>query len=85
MDPFNQCLSIVTTSKISVKLFTKLGWYYLPTPPLGQDMTQGQFLTKTGMMNSKNGDRMDQKNIFIEMYIYIHTHESMDYHITCRL
>ena len=19
-------------------------WYYLPTPPLGQDMTQGQFL-----------------------------------------
>ncbi len=21
------------------------GWYYLPTPPLGQDMTQGQFLS----------------------------------------
>ena len=20
-------------------------WYYLPTPPLGQDMTQGQFLS----------------------------------------
>ena len=22
-----------------------LWWYYLPTPPLGQDMTQGQFLS----------------------------------------
>ena len=22
------------------------GWYYLPTPPLGQDMTQGQFLSE---------------------------------------
>ena len=22
-----------------------LEWYYLPTPPLGQDMTQGQFLS----------------------------------------
>ena len=22
-----------------------LQWYYLPTPPLGQDMTQGQFLS----------------------------------------
>ena len=22
-----------------------LVWYYLPTPPLGQDMTQGQFLS----------------------------------------
>ena len=22
-----------------------IGWYYLPTPPLGQDMTQGQFLS----------------------------------------
>ena len=22
-----------------------VGWYYLPTPPLGQDMTQGQFLS----------------------------------------
>ena len=21
-------------------------WYYLPTPPLGQDMTQGQFLSR---------------------------------------
>ena len=21
-----------------------IDWYYLPTPPLGQDMTQGQFL-----------------------------------------
>ena len=21
------------------------GWYYLPTPPLGKDMTQGQFLS----------------------------------------
>ena len=21
-------------------------WYYLPTPPLGQDMTQGQFLSE---------------------------------------
>ena len=20
-------------------------WYYLPTPPLGQEMTQGQFLS----------------------------------------
>ena len=25
---------------------TNCGWYYLPTPPLGQDMTQGQFLSK---------------------------------------
>ena len=23
----------------------KVEWYYLPTPPLGQDMTQGQFLS----------------------------------------
>ena len=22
-----------------------VAWYYLPTPPLGQDMTQGQFLS----------------------------------------
>ena len=22
-----------------------VGWYYLPTPPLGQDMTHGQFLS----------------------------------------
>ena len=21
-------------------------WYYLPTPPIGQDMTQGQFLSE---------------------------------------
>ena len=25
--------------------FWKIGWYYLPTPPLGQDMTHGQFLS----------------------------------------
>ena len=25
-------------------VLTKPQWYYLPTPPLGQDMTQGQFL-----------------------------------------
>ena len=24
---------------------TNFNWYYLPTPPLGQDMTQGQFLS----------------------------------------
>ena len=30
--------------KSSVFLYTSL-WYYLPTPPLGQDMTQGQFLS----------------------------------------
>ena len=24
---------------------TQIGRYYLPTPPLGQDMTQGQFLS----------------------------------------
>ena len=31
----------------SIKLGTN-GWerYYLPTPPLGQDMTQGQFLSR---------------------------------------
>ena len=23
------------------------GWYYLPTPPLGQDMTQGQFFKRS--------------------------------------
>ena len=22
-----------------------VSWYYLPTPPLGKDMTQGQFLS----------------------------------------
>ena len=25
---------------------TNGGWSYLPTPPLGQDMTQGQFLSE---------------------------------------
>ena len=29
-------------SKVSCSI---LKWYYLPTPPLGQDMTQGQFLS----------------------------------------
>ena len=28
-----------------VKLKSFKYWYYLPTPPLGQDMTQGQFLS----------------------------------------
>ena len=34
---------INTDEKISPK--RKYFWYYLPTPPLGQDMTQGQFLS----------------------------------------
>ena len=29
---------------VEVKQF-RIAWYYLPTPPLGQDMTQGQFLS----------------------------------------
>ena len=29
----------------SNSVFLFLDWYYLPTPPLGQDMTQGQFLS----------------------------------------
>ena len=35
------------TSRIdrSIALSRFGGWYYLPTPPLGQDMTQGQFLS----------------------------------------
>ena len=28
-----------------VKFVNLNDWYYLPTPPLGQDMTQGQFLS----------------------------------------
>ena len=27
------------------KVYSEPEWYYLPTPPLGQDMTQGQFLS----------------------------------------
>ena len=27
------------------EILTKCNWYYLPTPPLGQDMTQGQFFS----------------------------------------
>ena len=26
---------------------THCGWYYLPTPPLWQDMTQGQFFKRS--------------------------------------
>ena len=32
-------------NKESRKQETKKHWPYLPTPPLGQDMTQGQFLS----------------------------------------
>ena len=35
---------IFINKKRSCHKITYNGWYYLPTPPLGQDMTQGQFL-----------------------------------------
>ncbi len=31
--------------KMDLALITYNGWSYLPIPPLGQDMTQGQFLS----------------------------------------
>ena len=30
-----------------VELADVFTWYYLPTPPLGQDMTQGQFFKRS--------------------------------------
>ena len=35
----------VCSSGSCVCLLSAARWYYLPTPPLGQDMTQGQFLS----------------------------------------
>ena len=32
---------------IGYPLWLVLLWYYLPTPPLGQDMTQGQFFKRS--------------------------------------
>ena len=34
----------IEKARLASCLFRKK-WYYLPTPPLGQDMTQGQFLS----------------------------------------
>ena len=31
--------------KVPLQVYSDQKWYYLPTPPLGQDMTQGQFLS----------------------------------------
>ena len=33
------------TDNLSIVVHAFACWYYLPTPPLGQDMTQGQFLS----------------------------------------
>ena len=41
-------VQVLSSSKSSLFLLLVVEpatWYYLPTPPLGQDMTQGQFLS----------------------------------------
>ena len=38
-------LKIISDCRKNSVFFLLLDWYYLPTPPLGQDMTQGQFLS----------------------------------------
>ena len=40
--PTQSCLFLYS---FCADLLHSLMWYYLPTPPLGQDMTQGQFLS----------------------------------------
>ena len=39
------CIHLVYTDVVLGLHKHKNDWYYLPTPPLGQDMTQGQFLS----------------------------------------
>ena len=41
---FTNLYMYLCTSNVSKIFF--FFWYYLPTPPLGQDMTQGQFLSE---------------------------------------
>ena len=38
-------VSIPVGSVSRIERHWRVLWYYLPTPPLGQDMTQGQFLS----------------------------------------
>ena len=39
------CLGLIVKQLGTPKLEIEILWYYLPTPPLGQDMTQDQFLS----------------------------------------
>ena len=41
------CRARLIHSKCYSPDLPKLWWYYLPTPPLGQDMTQGQFFKRS--------------------------------------
>ena len=41
----HQCISHLTAWTDRRSICNTIWWYYLPTPPLGQDMTQGQFLS----------------------------------------
>ena len=41
----NITYELVPASQLTLMVFVMGGRYYLPTPPLGQDMTQGQFLS----------------------------------------
>ena len=43
VDGLNECNCDAHKKKGALNYY--ITWYYLPTPPLGQDMTQGQFLS----------------------------------------
>ena len=57
---YRNCLNLQLVLYITV-LYITVSFIYLPTPPLGQDMTQGQFLSILVTSDKKKRKRKKEK------------------------
>ena len=54
------------------KLTLESARYYLPTPPLGQDMTQGQFFKRSQVLGSLRNQVLSEHNIRLSMKLKVY-------------